>query len=59
VQLTLVCFGNVAQENMIVNENGRVWIEKNQAGGNLICRENVEGAAVDNWAAGTEDCRVF
>jgi hypothetical protein len=54
-----VVLGNVAQVNMIVNKNGRVWIEKNQAGADLICRDNVEGSAVENWAGGTEDCRDF
>jgi hypothetical protein len=54
-----VVLGNVTQVNMEVNKNGRVWIEKNQATADLICRDNVEGSAVQNWAGGTEDCRVF
>jgi hypothetical protein len=51
-----IVLGNVVRINMIVNKNGRVWIEKNQAGADLTCTDNADGTAVENWAGGTEDC---
>jgi hypothetical protein len=51
-----VVLGNITQKNITVNANKRVWIEKNQAGTDLTCKDNVDGSAVENWAGGTENC---
>jgi hypothetical protein len=51
-----VVLGNIVQKNMIVNTNARVWIEKNQVGVDLTCKNNSDGTAVKNTAGGKEDC---
>jgi hypothetical protein len=48
--------GSSAKKDMEVIANVRAWVKKNQTEGNLICRNNIELSAVENWAAGTEEC---
>jgi hypothetical protein len=54
-----IVLGNIAHKNLLANNNTRVWIEKNEAGEDLICRGNENGSAVGNRAGGEKDCRVF
>jgi hypothetical protein len=51
-----IVLGNIAQINMRVNNSARVWIEKNQVGVDLTCKNNSDGTAVKNTAGGKEDC---